>query len=312
MFVFVLRRLLALIPILLGVSLITFLSIHITPGDPVNQILADNSNREAAERLREHLGLNDPLPVQYVRWLSGAVQGDFGRSLLTNAKVTDEILDRFPSTIELAVAGLVVSIALGMPLGLLAAVSKRAWVDSSVMVVALAGLSMPSFWLGMLLALLFGVKLHWFPILGGDSWKSLVLPAFTLGIVNAAIIARLTRSSMLEILNQEYVQTARAKGLAEHTVIVRHVFRNSLIPVLTVLGIQFGNLLAGTVIVESVFARAGLGTLAIRAIQARDFPLIQGIVLFFAVLYILTSLVVDLLYGFLDPRIRIGGAGRLR
>jgi ABC-type dipeptide/oligopeptide/nickel transport system permease component len=180
------------------------------------------------------------------------------------------------------------------------------------MVVALAGLSMPSFWLGMLLALFFGVKLHWFPILGGEGWKSLVLPAFTLGIVNAAIVARLTRSSMLEILNQEYVQTARAKGLTERTVIIRHAFRNSLIPVLTVLGIQFGNLLAGTVIVESVFARAGLGTLAIRAIQASDFPLIQGIVLFFAVLYIFTSLVVDLLYGFLDPRIRLGGTGQAR
>jgi peptide/nickel transport system permease protein len=175
------------------------------------------------------------------------------------------------------------------------------------MVVALAGLSMPSFWLGMLLALFFGVKLHWFPILGGAGWKSLVLPAFTLGIVNAAIVARMTRSSMLEVLNQEYVQTARAKGLSESTVIMRHAFRNSLIPVLTVLGIQFGNLLAGTVIIESVFARAGVGTLAIRAIQARDFPLIQGIVLFFAALYILTSLFVDLIYGFLDPRIRLSG-----
>ena len=308
MLTFVVRRLLALIPILLGVSLITFLSIHLTPGDPVDQILADNSNREAAERLREHLGLNDPIPVQYVRWLTNALQGDFGRSLLTNAPVTDEILDRFPSTVQLALAGLIVSVVLGMPMGVLAAISKRAWVDSSIMVVALAGLSMPSFWLGMLLALFFGVKLHWFPILGGSGWKSLVLPAFTLGIVNAAIIARMTRSSMLEVMNQEFVQTARAKGLTESTVVIRHAFRNSLIPVLTVLGIQFGNLLAGTVIIEAVFARAGVGTLAIRAIQARDFPLIQGIVLFFATLYILTSLVVDVLYGFLDPRIRLSGS----
>ena len=308
MLTFVVRRLLALIPILLGVSLITFLSIHLTPGDPVDQILADNSNREAAERLREHLGLNDPIPVQYVRWLTNALRGDFGRSLLTNAPVTDEILDRFPSTVQLALAGLIVSVVLGMPMGVLAAISKRAWVDSSIMVVALAGLSMPSFWLGMLLALFFGVKLHWFPILGGSGWKSLVLPAFTLGIVNAAIIARMTRSSMLEVMNQEFVQTARAKGLTESTVVIRHAFRNSLIPVLTVLGIQFGNLLAGTVIIESVFARAGVGTLAIRAIQARDFPLIQGIVLFFATLYILTSLVVDVLYGFLDPRIRLSGS----
>ena len=235
-------------------------------------------------------------------------EGISARSLLTNAPVTDEILDRFPSTVQLALAGLIVSVVLGMPMGVLAAISKRAWVDSSIMVVALAGLSMPSFWLGMLLALFFGVKLHWFPILGGSGWKSLVLPAFTLGIVNAAIIARMTRSSMLEVMNQEFVQTARAKGLTESTVVIRHAFRNSLIPVLTVLGIQFGNLLAGTVIIESVFARAGVGTLAIRAIQARDFPLIQGIVLFFATLYILTSLVVDVLYGFLDPRIRLSGS----
>jgi peptide/nickel transport system permease protein len=309
MAVFVARRLLALIPILLGVSLITFLSIHLTPGDPVNQILANNANREAAERLREHLGLNDPLPVQYTRWLGNALRGDFGRSLLTNAPVTSEIRDRFPSTLQLAAAGLLVSVVLGVPLGLLAAVSKRAWVDSSIMIVALTGLSMPSFWLGLLVSLLFGVKLHWFPIVGGEGLKSLVLPAFTLGIVNAAIIARLTRSSMLETLSQEYVQTARAKGLSERVVVLRHAFRNSLIPVLTVLGIQFGNLLAGTVIVEAVFARAGIGTLAIRAIQARDFPLIQGIVLFFATLYILTSLVVDVLYGVLDPRIRLSGDG---
>jgi peptide/nickel transport system permease protein len=302
---FLVRRLLALIPILLGVSLITFMSVHLTPGDPVDQILANNANREAAENLREHLGLNDPVPVQYVRWLGDAVRGDFGRSLLTNAPVTDEVLDRLPSTTQLALAGLLVSLLIGVPLGLLAAISKKAWVDSTFMVIALGGLSMPSFWLGLLLSLLFGVKLGWFPILGGSGMKSLVLPAFTLGIVNAAIIARLTRSSMLEVMRQEYVQTARAKGLAERTVIIRHAFRNALIPVLTVLGIQFGNLLAGTVIVESVFARSGIGTLAIRAIQARDFPLIQGIVLFYAAIYVLTSLVVDLVYGVVDPRIRL-------
>jgi peptide/nickel transport system permease protein len=305
--VFALRRLLTLIPILLGVSIITFSSIHLTPGDPVNQILASNANKEAADRLREHLGLNDPLPVQYVRWLGSALRGDFGRSLLTNAPVSSEILDRFPSTLQLAVVSMAIAILLGMPLGMAAAITKRARFDSGFMMLALVGLSTPTFWLGMLLSLFFGVRLHWFPILGGSGYKSLVLPAFTLGIVNVAIVARLTRSSMLDVLRQEYMTTARAKGLRERTVIIRHACRNSLIPVLTVLGIQFGDLLAGTVIVEAVFARAGLGTLAIRAIQARDFPLIQGIVLFYAVLYVGSSLIVDLLYGVLDPRIRLAG-----
>jgi peptide/nickel transport system permease protein len=306
--VFALRRLLTLIPILLGVSVITFLSIHLTPGDPVNQILASNANKEAADRLREHLGLNDPLPVQYARWLGSALQGDFGRSLLTNAPVSDEILDRFPSTLQLAVAAMLIAIVLGVPLGMAAAVTKHARLDSGFMMLALLGLSTPTFWLGMLLSLFFGVRLHWFPILGGSGYKSLVLPAFTLGIVNVAIVARLTRSSMLDVLRQEYMNTARAKGLRERTVIVRHACRNAMIPVLTVLGIQFGDLLAGTVIVEAVFARAGLGTLAIRAIQARDFPLIQGIVLFYAVLYVGSSLIVDLLYGVLDPRIHLGAS----
>lgn len=302
---YVVRRLLALIPILVGVAFITFISIHATPGDPVDQILADNANREAAENMRRQLGLNDPLPVQFVRWFGAAVHGDFGRSLLTNVPVRQEILDRFPATVQLAIAGLFVAIAIGVPLGLLAAISRRRWLDSALMVIALGGLSMPSFWLGLLLLLLFGVQLGWFPVLGGTGLRALVLPAFTLGFVNAAIIARLTRSSMLEVLRNEYVTTARAKGLAERTVILRHALRNALIPVITVIGIQFGNLLAGTVIIESVFARAGIGSLAIRAIQARDFPLVQGIVLFFAVLYALTSLGVDLIYGFLDPRIRL-------
>jgi peptide/nickel transport system permease protein len=305
MAVFALRRLLTLIPILIGVSIVTFLSIHLTPGDPVDQILASNANKEAADRLREHLGLNDPVPVQYVRWLGSALQGDFGRSLLTNVPVTSEIRARFVSTLQLALAATGISLVIGVPLGMAAAVTKRARVDSGFMMIAVLGLSTPTFWLGMLLSLFFGIKLHWFPILGGSGWKSLVLPAFTLGIVNVAIVARLTRSSMMDVLRQEYMNTARAKGLRERVVILRHACRNALIPVLTVLGIQFGDLLAGTVIVEAVFARAGLGTLAIRAIQARDFPLIQGIVLFYAVLYVGSSLIVDVLYGALDPRIRL-------
>jgi peptide/nickel transport system permease protein len=304
MAIFIVRRLLALIPILLGVSLITFFSMHLTPGDPVDQILADNANREAAENLRSHLGLEDPLPMQYGRWLGHAVRGDLGRSLLTNAPVLDEILERLPNTIRLALAGMVVASLIGIPLGLLAAVSKRRWVDSTIMLVALAGLSMPSFWLALLLILIFAVNLGWFPALGDEGWRSMVLPALTLGVVYAAIIARLTRSSMLEVMRHEYMQTARAKGLRERTVVLRHALRNAMIPVLTVIGIQFGNLLAGTVIIESVFARAGLGSLAIRAIQARDFPMVQGIVLFYATFYILSSLLVDLLYGVLDPRIR--------
>jgi peptide/nickel transport system permease protein len=304
--IYTLRRLLMLIPILVGVGIVTFLAIHLAPGDPVAQILADNANREAAENMRQQLGLNDPLPVQYVHWFGGVLRGDFGRSLLTNVPVRDEILARFPSTVQLAIAGLVVSIGLGVPLGLLAAISRRRWVDSTIMFFALGGLSIPNFYLGLLLLLVFGVRLAWFPVVGGTGLRALVLPAFTLGIVNASIIARLTRASMLEVLRQGYIQTARAKGLNARTVVVRHALRNALIPVVTVIGIQFGHLLSGAVIIEAVFARAGIGSLAIRAIQARDFPLVQGIVLFLATLFVCASLVVDLLYGLLDPRIRLG------
>jgi peptide/nickel transport system permease protein len=304
--IYTLRRLLMLIPILVGVGIVTFLAIHLAPGDPVAQILADNANREAADNMRQQLGLNDPLPVQYVHWFGGVLRGDFGRSLLTNVPVRDEILARFPSTVQLAIAGLVVSIGLGVPLGLLAAISRRRWVDSTIMFFALGGLSIPNFYLGLLLLLVFGVRLAWFPVVGGTGLRALVLPAFTLGIVNASIIARLTRASMLEVLRQGYIQTARAKGLNARTVVVRHALRNALIPVVTVIGIQFGHLLSGAVIIEAVFARAGIGSLAIRAIQARDFPLVQGIVLFLATLFVCASLVVDLLYGFLDPRIRLG------
>ncbi len=304
--IYTLRRLLMLIPILVGVGIVTFLAIHLAPGDPVAQILADNANREAADNMRQQLGLNDPLPVQYVHWFGGVLRGDFGRSLLTNVPVREEILARFPSTVQLAIAGLVVSIGLGVPLGLLAAISRRRWVDSTIMFFALGGLSIPNFYLGLLLLLVFGVRLAWFPVVGGTGLRALVLPAFTLGIVNASIIARLTRASMLEVLRQGYIQTARAKGLNARTVVVRHALRNALIPVVTVIGIQFGHLLSGAVIIEAVFARAGIGSLAIRAIQARDFPLVQGIVLFLATLFVCASLIVDLLYGFLDPRIRLG------
>jgi len=306
--IYALRRLLTLVPILVGVGLVTFLAIHLAPGDPVSQILADNANAEAAANMRQQLGLNDPLPVQYVHWFGGVLHGNFGRSLLTNVPVREEIMSRFPSTLQLAVAGLVVSIALGVPLGILAAISRRRWVDSTIMFFALGGISIPGFFLGLLLLLVFGVKLAWFPVLGQAGLRALVLPAFTLGVVNASIIARLTRASMLEVLRQTYIQTARAKGLNARTVVVQHAFRNALIPVVTIIGIQFGNLLAGTVITESVFARSGVGSLSIRAIQARDFPLVQGIVLFLATLFVLSSLVIDLLYGVLDPRIRLTGS----
>ncbi|MHB8645762.1 MAG: ABC transporter permease, partial [Thermomicrobiales bacterium] len=246
--IYALRRLLTLVPILVGVGLVTFLAIHLAPGDPVSQILADNANAEAAANMRQQLGLNDPLPVQYVHWFGNVLHGNFGRSLLTNVPVREEIMSRFPSTLQLAVAGLAVSIALGVPLGILAAISRRRWVDSTIMFFALGGISIPGFFLGLLLLLVFGVKLAWFPVLGGAGLRALVLPAFTLGVVNASIIARLTRASMLEVLRQTYIQTARAKGLNARVVVVQHALRNALIPVVTIIGIQFGNLLAGTVI----------------------------------------------------------------
>jgi ABC-type dipeptide/oligopeptide/nickel transport system permease component len=299
------KRVLATIPVLFGVSLLVFSMLHLVPGDPVKLMLSEfQTNPEQIATLRSQLHLDDPLPVQFGRFLVNAVQGDLGTSIRTKRPVTTELRDNLPSTLELAIAGLLVGAVLGMTLGILAAVRHHSWVDVSSMFVALVGVSMPSFWLGLLLIFAFSLKWHLFPATGGGDLRHLVLPAITLGLGTSAIIARLTRSSMLEVLSQEYVTTARAKGVRERTVILRHALKNALIPVITIFGLQFGRLLAGTVVIETVFSRPGIGRLIVDAILAKDFPLVQGIVLVIAVSYVLVNLIVDLLYALLDPRIR--------
>jgi peptide/nickel transport system permease protein len=244
--------------------------------------------------------------VQYGRFVGHALQGDLGTSIRTRRPVTTEIGENLASTAQLALCSMAVAVALGIPLGLLAALLRNSWLDVSSMVVALLGVSMPSFWLGLLLIFVFSLHLGWFPATGGGDLAHLVLPAVTLGAIASAIIARLTRSSMLEVLGQDYVRTARAKGLGRWAVVVRHALKNALIPVITIFGLQFGNLLAGAVIVETVFSRPGLGRLIVGGILAKDFPLVQGSVLFVATAYVLINVLVDIAYAFADPRIRFG------
>ena len=298
-------RLLTSIPVILGVSILVFSMLHILPGDPVVIMLGEAAGSpERIAELRAQLGLNDPLPVQYARFLGHALRGDFGRSIRTNRPVFDEIREQAPNTIQLTVTGLGLAIVLGVTLGVLAGRFQNSWIDNFSMLLALVGVSMPSFWLGLLLIFFFALRLGWLPATGQGGLERLILPAFTLGIQAMAIIARLTRSNMIEVLNQEYVTTARAKGLSEHAMVVRHALRNALIPVLTVVGLQFGALLGGAVIIETVFARQGMGRLAVEAILAKDFPIVQGVVLVASVIYVLINLLVDVSYGLLDPRIR--------
>ncbi len=300
-------RLVMAVPVLLGVTVLVFSMLYLLPGDPVQAMLGESAtSAEHVERLRHELGLDDPIYVQYARFLGNALRGDLGRSLVSRHQVLDEILSQFPATAELALASMAIAVIVGVTLGVLAAIRQNSWLDTLSMFVALLGVSMPGFWLGLMLIFFFSLRLGWFPATGQGGPERLILPATALGIGAAAIIARLTRSSMVEVLRQEYVTTARAKGLAEHVVILRHALQNALIPVVTMVGLQFGYLLAGAVIIETVFARQGIGRLIITSILAKDFPLVQGAVLFTACLYVLVNLLVDISYAVLDPRIRYG------
>jgi peptide/nickel transport system permease protein len=300
-------RLVSFVPVVVGVSALIFLMLHLVPGDPVSVLVGDAPVSAAElERLREQYGLNDPLVVQYGRFALNALQGDLGRSLRTKRPVSEEIAEQFPRTVELAVAAMAFAIALGVLLGVVAATHQHTWVDSLCSVLALLSVSMPSFWLGLMLIFIFAVGLNWFPATGQGGIERLVLPAITLGWYAAAVIARLVRSSMLEVLRQEYVMTARAKGLRESLVVYRHALRNALIPTVTIVGLQFGALLAGAVIVETVFARQGLGRLIVGGILQKDFPIVQGAVLVTALVYVLANFLVDIAYATLDPRIRLG------
>jgi peptide/nickel transport system permease protein len=305
MYAYIARRLVATIPVLIGVSLAVFLMLQLVPGDPAELMLSEfQTTPDQVARLREQLHLNDPLPVQFGRFVWNASHGDLGYSVRTKRPVAAEIRDNLPSTLELAVAGLLIAALIGTTFGIVAAVRQHTWVDATSMLVALMGVSMPSFWLGFLIIFVFSLRITLFPATGGGDLRHLVMPAVTLGLGAAAIIARLTRSSMLEVLKQEYITTARAKGLRDRRVILAHGLRNALIPVVTIFGLQFGQLLAGTVIIETVFGRPGIGRLIVDAILAKDFPMVQGVVLLIATSYVIVNLVVDIIYGFLDPRIR--------
>ena len=301
---FLVRRLLLTLPVLLGVATLVFALIHLIPGDPAQAILGETASAEEVAALREKLGLDRPLLEQYGGFLRNAAQGDLGTSLRSNAPVAQEITARLPATLELAAAAMFVAIGFSIPLGIIAAVRRGTIVDHAATTVALTGISIPNFWLGPLLALVFAVELGWLPVSGRGTLAHLVLPAISLGAALAAILARMTRASLLEELREPYVQAARARGASNARAVLRHAFRNSLIPVVTLVGLQFGAVLTGAVITETIFAWPGIGRLLIQSIGFRDYPIVQGCILFIAVTYVGMNLLTDLVYGVLDPRIR--------
>jgi len=301
---YLLRRLVLTIPVLLGVATLVFALIHLVPGDPAQSMLGDGASPEEVQKLRTALGLDKPLVEQYWSFMTGLVRGDLGSSFRYGTPVAREIRDRLFRTFQLAMAAMLVAVAIAIPLGILAAVFRGTAIDHAAMTLALIGISMPNFWLGPLLAILFAVYLGWLPVSGTGGLTHLVLPAVTLGAALAAILARMTRASVLEELRELYVLAARARGASRTRAVVRHAFRNSLIPVVTIIGLQFGAVLTGTIITETIFAWPGVGRLLIQAINFRDYPLVQGCILFISFTYVMMNLLTDLTYGLLDPRIR--------
>lgn len=306
MVAFALRRGLHALGVVWGVSLLAFVMLHLTPGDPVAIMLGERATPEDVIRLRRQLGLDRPVHLQYMDYLGRLLRGDLGRSIRSGQPVAVEIGRRLPYTVQLAAAAAGLALVVGVPAGTLAATVGRRWLDLGVMAFALVGLSMPTFWSGLLLILLFGLTLKLLPVTEASDWRGLVLPAVTLALPAAAVLARMTRAGLREVLQQDYIRTARAKGLSGLQVLTVHALRNAMVPVVTIFGLQVGGLLAGSVIVESVFARPGLGRLAVEAILARDFPVVQSLVLLAGLTYVLVNTAVDLAYGLLDPRIRVG------
>ncbi|MCC5909453.1 MAG: ABC transporter permease [Clostridiaceae bacterium] len=302
---YILRRLFLLIPVMLGVSFIVFTMMYLTPGDPARIMLGESAPGHEVERLREELGLNDPFLVQYGNFIKDlVVHQDLGRSYTNSRPVMGEIVSRFPTTLKLAGLGVLVAVIIGIPTGIISATKQYSLFDNISMVGALLGVSMPNFWQGIMLILLFSVTLGWLPASGFSTPQQMILPALTLGTSSAAIITRMTRSSMLEVIRQDYIRTARAKGQVESVIINRHALKNALIPIVTVIGLQFGFLLGGAVLTESIFSVPGLGRLMVDAIGQRNFPIVQGGVLFIALTFSMVNLGVDILYAFLDPRIK--------
>jgi peptide/nickel transport system permease protein len=301
---FLARRLLLTIPVLLGVATLVFSLIHLIPGDPAQAMLGETASEADVAALRTKLGLDRPLLEQYGAFLRGTLRGDLGTSLRTSQPVTQAIRERLPATFELAMAAMLVSIGFSIPLGIIAAVKRDTAVDHAATTLSLLGVSVPNFWLGPLLAIVFSIELGWLPVSGRGTLAHLILPAVSLGAALAAILARMTRATLLEELREPYVQAARARGASFSRAVVRHAFRNSLIPVVTLIGLQFGAVLTGAVITETVFAWPGIGRLLIQSIGFRDYPIVQGCILLIAVTYVGMNLLTDLVYGVLDPRIR--------
>lgn len=328
---YVVRRLVGLIPVLLGISLLVFAFLHLIPGDPAVVMLGERGTPERIAQLREQMGLNKPLPEQYLLFLKNLLSGDFGNSIINLVPVREELARRWPATFELALAAMFVAVAIGIPLGILAAVRKNSIWDNGATIISLLGVSMPVFWLGLLLKYLFAVNNHWLPASArlesndfqpltgfylldsllrgnftilGDAFSHLILPAVALGTIPLAIISRITRSAMLEVLSQDYVRTARAKGATERTVIWRHALKNALLPVITIIGLQFGTLLGGAILTETIFAWPGVGSYLYDGISNRDYPVVQGGVVLVAFVFVMINLLVDLSYALLDPRIQ--------
>jgi peptide/nickel transport system permease protein len=302
---FLAKRLAISIPTIVLVSVAVFLMLHFVPGDPAAVFLgAEPSTPERLAEVRTQMGLDRPLHVQYLSYMGGVLRGDFGRSLHYNRTVTDQIVRALPSTLELTLAAMAIATIIGFALGITAAIHHNTWIDSVAMGFALIGLSMPIFWSSLVLIMVFSIQLQWFPAIGQGGIERLVLPATALGVISASVLARMVRSSMLEVLSQDYIRTAVAKGASRRNVIYGHALKNALIPTITILGLQFGNLLSGTVISETIFSRLGIGKLYIDSLLLKDFPTVQGVTLFIAAAYVLVNLLVDVSYAFIDPRIR--------
>lgn len=305
MYKYIIKRLISIIPVIIGITFLVFLIMSFSPGDPVQMMLGDNSTPEAVEEMREELGLNDNIIVQYGRFLLGLVQGDLGTSYSNGQPVLDEIVVRFPNTAKIAVIAICIGAMIAIPLGIISAIKHNSITDGVIMIFSLLAVSMPAFWLGMLLILLFSIQLGWLPTGGArDGVLSLILPSFALGLASMASIARVTRSSMLEVVRQDYIRTARAKGLSYSKVIRKHAMRNAMIPTVTVMGLQIGSLMGGAVLTETVFSWPGLGRLMVEAIGAKDTPTIMGSITIFALCFSLVNLGVDILYAYIDPRIK--------
>lgn len=304
MFTYFIKRLMGLTPTLLIVAVLVFLFVHMLPGDPALLAAGQDADQATVELVRQDLGLDKPLPEQFAAFFVNMVKGDLGRSLRTRRPVATEISERFLATLMLTLSSMAWAVTFGMSIGVASAVFRNRWPDRGGMTLAVSGISFPSFALGMLLMQIFSVKLGWLPTVGADTWKHYILPSLTLGAAVAAVMARFTRASLVEVIQEDYVRTARAKGLRERVVILRHALRNALIPVVTMMGLQFGFLLGGSIVVESVFNWPGLGRLLVDSVNSRDYPVIQALVLLFSLEFILINLAVDLVYGLINPTIR--------